>query len=240
MAANSRETFVKLVIIESPYKGDVPRNLRYLRSCIRDCLSHGESPYASHRMLTDALDDGSPAERALGIEAGLAWRRALWLEEVDYGELLRGGTSSLVREDIRRVLPVFYIDLGWSTGMLKAQGLYDDEQTPYEARYLASNDPFFKEVAPDVHEQIRKYAEMICLCGHARSAHAHAYPPDALKKGKPASLEAQGWTRLSVPCCRCTCDHFTSEIERAIDATWTPSSPTIRPSQPTLEGEVPK
>jgi len=127
---------MRLVIIESPYKGEVQRNLRYLRSCIRDCLSRNESPYASHRMLTDALDDDSPAERALGIEAGLAWRRAVVTE---------GPRGALCY-----VLPVFYVDLGWSNGMWDAQALYDEDARFYEIRLLPKEDPFFKEVAPTV------------------------------------------------------------------------------------------
>ena len=71
---------MRLVIIESPYKGknweDLERNKRYLRACIRDCINRDESPYASHRLLTDALDDTNPIERAVGIKAGLAWRHA--------------------------------------------------------------------------------------------------------------------------------------------------------------------
>jgi hypothetical protein len=69
---------MRLVIIESPFGAPtaelVERNKRYLRACIRDALKRGESPYASHRMLTDALDDGDPEERKLGIAAGFAWR----------------------------------------------------------------------------------------------------------------------------------------------------------------------
>ena len=75
---------MKLVIIESPFagKGDTDeeraknteRNKRYLARCVRDCVLRGESPYASHRMLTSALDDMNPDERKLGIEAGFAWR----------------------------------------------------------------------------------------------------------------------------------------------------------------------
>lgn len=67
---------VKLVILESPYAGDVERNLRYLDACILDCVRRGESPYASHRMLTSALKDSVPADRAKGIDAGFAWRPA--------------------------------------------------------------------------------------------------------------------------------------------------------------------
>jgi hypothetical protein len=66
---------VRLVIIESPYAGDVARNLEYLRAAMRDCLARGEAPYASHALYTQpgVLDDTVPAERTLGIEAGLAW-----------------------------------------------------------------------------------------------------------------------------------------------------------------------
>ncbi|WP_241244688.1 hypothetical protein [Burkholderia ambifaria] len=66
---------MKLVLIESPYAGDVDANLAYLRAAMRDCLMRGEAPFASHALYTQAgvLDDTLPAERALGIEAGLCW-----------------------------------------------------------------------------------------------------------------------------------------------------------------------
>lgn len=65
---------MRRVIIESPYAGDVATNLRYLRECIRDCITLGESPYASHGLLPGALDDDDPEEREAGIRAGFAWR----------------------------------------------------------------------------------------------------------------------------------------------------------------------
>lgn len=61
------------VVIESPYAGNVKRNLHYLHDAIRDCLSRGEAPYASHGFFPGALDDDDPEERKLGIEAGLVW-----------------------------------------------------------------------------------------------------------------------------------------------------------------------
>lgn len=69
---------MRRVIIESPFAGDVDRNLRYLRSCIRDCLLRGEAPFASHGLYTQpgVLDDTVPVERARGIMAGFAWREA--------------------------------------------------------------------------------------------------------------------------------------------------------------------
>lgn len=69
---------MRLVVVESPFAGNVERNLRYLRAAMRDCLLRGESPYASHALLTQpgVLDDNVPAERELGIAAGFAWRHA--------------------------------------------------------------------------------------------------------------------------------------------------------------------
>jgi len=85
---------MKLIAIESPYAGDVERNLRYLRACMADCLSRGEAPYASHALYTQpgVLDDDIAEERQLGIDAGFAWAE---------------------RADVR----VVYTDLGISTGM---------------------------------------------------------------------------------------------------------------------------
>ncbi len=67
---------MKLVIIESPYAGDIERNVEYARACVRDSLSRGEAPIASHLLYTQPgiLRDDIPAERQWGIAAGLAWR----------------------------------------------------------------------------------------------------------------------------------------------------------------------
>ena len=66
---------IRLVLIESPFAGDVERNRAYARAAMRDCLKRGEAPFASHLLYTQpgVLDDGIPSERDLGIEAGLAW-----------------------------------------------------------------------------------------------------------------------------------------------------------------------
>lgn len=77
------------VIIESPFAGDVERNRTYLRRAMRDCIKRGESPYASHGLLTQegVLDDDDPAERKLGIQAGFVWREVAdkTVVYVDYG-----------------------------------------------------------------------------------------------------------------------------------------------------------
>ena len=66
---------MKLVLIESPFAGDVETNLRYLKACMLDSLSRGEAPFASHMLYTQVLDDDVADQRALGISAGLAWGR---------------------------------------------------------------------------------------------------------------------------------------------------------------------
>lgn len=78
----------RLVIIESPFAGrgatdeertaDAAENLRYLRAAMKDSMTRGEAPFASHGLYTQpgVLDDGNPEERRKGIAAGFAWRRA--------------------------------------------------------------------------------------------------------------------------------------------------------------------
>ena len=67
---------MRLVIIESPYAGDVEANVEYARACVRDSLSRGEAPIASHLLYTQpgVLRDEVPEERQWGIDAGLAWK----------------------------------------------------------------------------------------------------------------------------------------------------------------------
>lgn len=66
---------MRLVIVESPYAGDIQKHVRYARACLRDCLLRGEAPMASHLLYTQpgVLDDAIPDQRRLGIEAGLEW-----------------------------------------------------------------------------------------------------------------------------------------------------------------------
>lgn len=95
---------MRLVIVESPYAGDVAEHVQYARDCLADCLRRGEAPYASHLLYTQpgVLDDDDPAERALGIEAGLAWGRcaAASVVYVDHGvsEGMRQGVARALAE----------------------------------------------------------------------------------------------------------------------------------------------
>jgi len=104
------------VILESPYAGFVHRNKAYLQLCIRDCVARGETPFASHQMFTEALNDLDPEERRQGIEAGLVW-------------------GAFAKRS------VFYVDFGMSDGMTK-YGLTNAEKAgrPVEYRKLPNFD----------------------------------------------------------------------------------------------------
>jgi hypothetical protein len=69
---------MRLVILESPYAGDIDANVEFARACVRDSLSRGEAPIASHLLYTQPgiLRDEIAEERQWGIDAGLAWANA--------------------------------------------------------------------------------------------------------------------------------------------------------------------
>lgn len=66
---------MRLVIIESPYAGDIKRNTLYARRCLKDALDRGEAPLASHLLYTQVLNDKDTNDRELGLVAGAAWMK---------------------------------------------------------------------------------------------------------------------------------------------------------------------
>lgn len=106
---------MRRVAIESPYGSKdaetVARNKAYAMAAMCDCLARGESPYASHLLLTQVLDDNDPQQRNLGIEAGLEWAS---------------------KADVRAV----YGDLGLTPGMEKGVAHAKSIGQPVELRYL--------------------------------------------------------------------------------------------------------
>lgn len=66
---------MKLIVVESPYAGDVEANLEFARRACRFVCDQGHAPIASHLLYTQFLDDDIPKERAQGIESGLAWAK---------------------------------------------------------------------------------------------------------------------------------------------------------------------
>jgi hypothetical protein len=107
---------MKRVILESPFAGEVERNIKYARECVKDCLKRGEAPIASHLLYTQEgiLDDNVPEERKLGTEAGLVWKEVAELH-------------------------VFYIDYGISKGMQYGMEYATKNKIPVEMRKLYNN-----------------------------------------------------------------------------------------------------
>lgn len=104
---------MKLVVIESPFAGDVERNIAYARRCVADSLARGEAPIASHLLYTQkgVLDDDKPEECKRGIEAGWAWMK-------------------------RADLVAVYHDFGMSRGMHGGLEWAVAHEIPYEYRWL--------------------------------------------------------------------------------------------------------
>lgn len=114
LIAHPRE--MRRVVVESPFSGDVDANVQYARACIRDCLLRGESPVASHLLLTQkgVLNDSDPIERAVGINAGHAW--------------MHGADAVVV-----------YTDLGISAGMQAGISAAEFHKLKIEYRTLGAN-----------------------------------------------------------------------------------------------------
>ena len=101
------------VILESPFAGDIERNIKYARLCVRDSLLRGESPIASHLLYTQEgiLNDEIELERMHGINAGLEWKKVADLQ-------------------------VFYIDYGFSKGMQYGMDYAKEHGIKYELRKI--------------------------------------------------------------------------------------------------------
>ena len=126
----------KLVVIESPFAGEVEKNLMYLRAWMRYCLLRLEAPYASHALYTPpgVLDDTIPAQRKLGMEAGFVW-----------GDLAE--------------LAVVYVDRGISRGMKEGILRAELAQRPIVYRSLLANQEWTHESIKNFYDSITDYIE---------------------------------------------------------------------------------
>jgi hypothetical protein len=105
----------KLVVIESPFRATPyytqEQHRLYLYHAVADCIRRGESPFASHLILPEVLNDDDDYERALGIRVGMNWGK--------YADLV-----------------AVYSDLSVGPGMKAAIAYYKSLQKPIEWRRL--------------------------------------------------------------------------------------------------------
>ena len=113
-------TDIPVVIIESPYAGDVETHEEYARRCMYDSLMRGEAPYLSHMLYTQVLDDTNPDERKRGMEAGWAF-----IDRSDY--------------------TVVYQDYGLSSGMKGGIAVAEKLGHKIEYRNIGKNEEMTNE-----------------------------------------------------------------------------------------------
>lgn len=73
--STSEKLVRRQVQLESPFgaptREGIITNVAYALLAMRDSLYRGESPFASHLLYTQMLDDTDPTERKMGIDQGL-------------------------------------------------------------------------------------------------------------------------------------------------------------------------
>lgn len=112
-----------IVMIESPYSGDIDRNVRYLALVsLEAAVIYNELPYASHacmtqhpRHVTYFVSDYDPKWDGLTRE-----------QAIEMSQRMR----------LRCDKTVFYTDLGWSSGMKMARQFCQENNLPYEERQV--------------------------------------------------------------------------------------------------------
>ena len=109
------------VYLESPYRNPDPeehqKNIEYAKACMLDSISKEESPFVSHLLYPQVLDDNDPDDRTLGMNLG--FYMACMCEK-----------------------SVFYTDLGISEGMAKGIKVAREEQRKIVFRKLPTPNAF--------------------------------------------------------------------------------------------------
>ena len=105
---------MKLVVIESPYAGDVEANILYARQCVRHSLLLNEAPIASHLLHTQEgiLRDEVEVERLMGIRAGHAWMKFASIVAVYTDRGISPGMERGIDAAHKFFVPVEYRTLG--------------------------------------------------------------------------------------------------------------------------------
>lgn len=112
-----------VVMIESPYSGDIDRNIRYLNIAITESkLLYGECPYAGHAYLT---------QHARNKDHFCSNSNKKWSV---LGRDVSVERCNIIRHRCDKT--VFYTDRGWNTGMKLAKEYCEKNNLPYEERQV--------------------------------------------------------------------------------------------------------
>lgn len=85
------------VVIESPFQGDVPRNVMYADCLLFDSLMRGEAPFLGHLLYTRVFSDADLVHREMGIRAHISvlTRASYVVVGTDLGEPTWGMTEAI-------------------------------------------------------------------------------------------------------------------------------------------------
>lgn len=97
-----------IVTIESPFAGNVEFNREYAKLAMKDSLMRGESPFLSHLLYTQVLDDDNPDQRLAGIEAGLEFQKVVDLVAVYVDLGVSSGMKVAIERAITNGVPIQY------------------------------------------------------------------------------------------------------------------------------------
>jgi hypothetical protein len=111
-----------VVFIESPYSGDIDRNIRYLALCCFDAALKDECPYASHGLMTQH----PRCKNFFVSDYDKKWDVLTREQAIDMAQRIRRRTDKTV----------FYTDLGWSSGMKAAKEFCEKNFITYEERKI--------------------------------------------------------------------------------------------------------
>lgn len=105
------------VVIESPFAGDIRRNVHYADCLMMDSLQRGESPYLGHLLYPRVFDDSDPKMREAGIQAHMAVidRADIVVVGMDLGSPTVGMMKAIMlAESIEKTVARRYLGPGWA------------------------------------------------------------------------------------------------------------------------------
>ena len=99
---------MKLIYVASPYAGDMEMNTEFAKEACRLVMNEGHAFFAPHLLYPQVLDEGSPADRQLGLDMGmevLGWCDELWV----FGNAVSPGMAQEIIMAQKSEIPIRFI-----------------------------------------------------------------------------------------------------------------------------------